>query len=220
MQPMLIIFAMIASIAAGNSATHVTDVSVLSSPVSQHSAQTAMAFEDLGPAIQLVVLACKRPLALNALLTNLHSVGESGGYEGHSVPLLISIDVPRGKLAPPADVVGLANGFGWAHGEKTVKVQAQHQGIIGQWLNLRTTASNPWMAVLEDDLALSPCFYSYLLRGTARHSLTRGFVGCGSSFLPVALHSSPGVWPPGGRRWFHAAEARTMPYRGRLLRSS
>lgn len=164
MQPMLIIFAMIASIAAGNSATHVTDVSVLSSPVSQHSAQTAMAFEDLGPAIQLVVLACKRPLALNALLTNLHSVGESGGYEGHSVPLLISIDVPRGKLAPPADVVGLANGFGWAHGEKTVKVQAQHQGIIGQWLNLRTTASNPWMAVLEDDLALSPCFYSYLLR--------------------------------------------------------
>ena len=136
----------------------------LSSLVTQRSATPAVSFDDLGAPIRLVVLACKRPLALNALLTNLNSVGVAGGYEGHSVPLLISIDTPRGQLNPPADVVELANDFVWNYGEKTIRLQETHQGILGQWLMLRTPPSSPWMAVLEDDLALSPCFYSYLLR--------------------------------------------------------
>ena len=124
-----------------------------------------LTFEQLGSAIRLVVLACKRPLALNALLENLDSVGEAGGYEKFQVPLLISIDVPRGQLTAPDDVVGLANDFKWNYGQKSVRVQPTHQGILGQWLGLRTDVENPWMAILEDDLALSPCFYSYLLRG-------------------------------------------------------
>ena len=131
----------------------------------------SLTFEQLGSAIRLVVLACKRPLALNALLENLDSVGDAGGYEHFQVPLLISIDVPRGQLTAPDDVVGLANDFKWNYGQKSVKVQPTHQGILGQWLGLRTEVDNPWMAILEDDLALSPCFYSYLLRGllTASH---------------------------------------------------
>jgi hypothetical protein len=136
----------------------------LSSLVPQRSATQTVSFDDLGAPIRLVVLACKRPLALNALLINLNSVGVAGGYEGHSVPLLISIDTPRDKLNPPADVVALANDFVWNYGEKTIRLQQTHQGILGQWLMLRTPPSSPWMAVLEDDLALSPCFYSYLLR--------------------------------------------------------
>ena len=154
---------MLAAIAAVPSGAG-TDVMVLSSLVPQRNAKQTASFDDLGPPIRLVVLACKRPLALNALLINLNSVGEAGGYEGHSVPLLISIDTPRGKLAPPADVVALANDFDWAYGEKTIRLQQTHQGILGQWLMLRTPPASPWMAVLEDDLALSPCFYSYLLR--------------------------------------------------------
>ena len=79
--------------------------------------------------------------------------------------------MPRGQLTAPDDVVGLANDFKWNYGQKSVKVQPTHQGILGQWLGLRTEVDNPWMAILEDDLALSPCFYSYLLRGllTASH---------------------------------------------------
>lgn len=162
-QASLILFA-VSYAAAGSSGTQATNVAALSSRTLQSSSQGAVSFDNLGSPIQLVVLACKRPLALRALLTNLDSVGESGGYEGHSVPLLISIDVPRTQLTPPVEVVALANEFEWKYGEKTVKIQEKHQGIIGQWLNLRATDANPWMAVLEDDLAVSPCFYSYLLR--------------------------------------------------------
>ena len=156
--------ALLAAVAIpGGVGTNATELQ-LSSLVPQRSATPAANFDDLGAPIRLVVLACKRPLALNALLTNLNSVGEAGGYEGHSVPLLISIDTPRGKLSPPDDVVALANDFVWNYGEKTIRLQETHQGILGQWLMLRTPPSSPWMAVLEDDLALSPCFYSYLLR--------------------------------------------------------
>ena len=104
--------ALLAAVAIpGGVGTNATELQ-LSSLVPQRSATPAANFDDLGAPIRLVVLACKRPLALNALLTNLNSVGEAGGYEGHSVPLLISIDTPRGKLSPPDDVVAPAGPFG------------------------------------------------------------------------------------------------------------
>ena len=40
--------------------------------------------------IRLVVLACKRPIALESLLHSLDGVGSSGGYLGHNVVVAVS----------------------------------------------------------------------------------------------------------------------------------
>ena len=115
------------------------------------------------PPIRLVVLACNKPAALTSLLANLRAVGEAGGFVGHNVSLTLSLDVPRGATSAADAVAALAQNFSWAHGPKAVVRQPQHVGILGQWLSVAPASDDDWAVVLEDDLALSPCFYRHLL---------------------------------------------------------
>ena len=162
------------------------------------------------PPIRLVVLACNKPAALTSLLANLRAVGEAGGFVGHNVSLTLSLDVPRGATSAADAVAALAQNFSWAHGPKAVVRQPQHVGILGQWLSVAPASDDDWAVVLEDDLALSPCFYRHLLaqrrayggrRDVAgvtlqpldRHACFVGH-GCAEPPTPPFLSPIPGSW--------------------------
>ena len=162
------------------------------------------------PPIRLVVLACNKPAALTSLLANLRAVGEAGGFVGHNVSLTLSLDVPRGATSAADAVAALAQNFSWAHGPKAVVRQPQHVGILGQWLSVAPASDDDWAVVLEDDLALSPCFYRHLLAqrrtyggrrdvaGVTLQALDRHacFVGhgCAEPPTPPFLSPIPGSW--------------------------
>eukprot|EP00966_Prymnesium_polylepis_P047261 1094252-Prymnesium_polylepis.1 len=113
--------------------------------------------------LRLVVLACKRPAGLGSLLGSLLAVGDAGGFMGHRVPLDILIDLPKGRAQHDAQTLALARSFGWTHGPLAVSPKQRHAGILGQWLSIVPRSAEDWFVVLEDDLAVSPCFYRYLL---------------------------------------------------------
>jgi len=115
------------------------------------------------PPPRIVVLGCKRPVELGSLLGSLLAVGLAGGYSEHTVPLDVMIDMPRGENNHSQEVLTLVQGFRWPYGPFKVVRQSQHMGILGQWLDLKPKDANDWFVVLEDDLAVSPCFYKYLV---------------------------------------------------------
>lgn len=146
--------------------------------------------------IRLVVLACKRPIALRSLLASINATGAREGYDGRTVRLDIYVDLPRGSSVHHDGVVSLAREFGWAYGEKEVHLHGGHVGILGQWLTLRASSDDDWFVVLEDDLALSPCFYEYLTRARAAYGGRADVAGIAlqpltNCFLPKSQCGAP-----------------------------
>lgn len=104
--------------------------------------------------LPIVVVAYNRPAALLRLL---HSL-DSAQYH-RSVPLLISVD----GGADNARVVKTANDFHWRHGPKSVRVQQSNLGLKAHVMACGDLALQADGAVvLEDDLLVSPVFYSYV----------------------------------------------------------
>ena len=179
-----------------------------------------------GP-IRLVVLACNRPIALASLLRSLRAVGEAGGYGAHRVPLLVSVDLPLRAAAHHDGVRGVLDRHQWDHGPYRAVYRQTHGGILGQWLTvLRPPAAaeaaaaapanassaaalalanasvvgDEWSVVLEDDLVLSPCFYSYLLHARAAYGAQPSVAGfslqtAGRCFLSKGCLTPPGSAP-------------------------
>lgn len=119
--------------------------------------------------IRLVVLACTRSDTVQSILENLGGIGDNDGFLGHDVPLSIYVDVPRSQANHTPSVVEAVTRFNWRHGQKDVHLHETHVGIVGQWLFLRAASPSDWFVVLEDDLAVSPCFYPWLLRARAAY---------------------------------------------------
>ena len=134
--------------------------------------------------VRLVVLACKRPTELRALFASLLAVGVAGGFLGHTVALDVSVDLPKDKSVYDEATLAVARSFEWPHGPLTVSLQPRHAGILGQWLSVTPRHSADWFVVLEDDLAVSPCFYRYLLHARQAYGTREDVAG-------VTLQASP-----------------------------
>ena len=113
----------------------------------------------------------------------------------------------------------------WDHGPYRAVYRQTHGGILGQWLTvLRPPAAeaaaapanassaaalalanasavgDEWSVVLEDDLVLSPCFYSYLLNARAAYGAQPSVAGfslqtAGRCFLSKGCLTPPGSAP-------------------------
>ena len=101
----------------------------------------------------VVVLAYDRPRALERLLTSI----AGAAYPGERVPLVISID-PGGSR----EVGRLAEHFSWSHGRKQVLVADRHLGLVAHVERASDLArEHGAIILLEDDLVVSPSYYSY-----------------------------------------------------------
>jgi hypothetical protein len=125
----------------------------------------------LNPAI--VVAAYNRDVPLKRLLNSL-----SKAYYDSPVDLVISIDKNGNQ-----DVYSLADSFNWPHGNKEVVKKKHHLGLRHHILECGDlTARYGSIVLLEDDLFVSPYFYTY-----ARQCLE--FYGSESNIAGISLYS-------------------------------
>ena len=102
--------------------------------------------------IAIVVVAYNRPDSLNRLLDSLTKVN----YEGHNVPLIISIDY-SGK----DDVYLAAEAFEWKFGEKKIIRHPENLGLKKHVLSCGDLVKDyDAVIILEDDLLVSPGMYA------------------------------------------------------------
>lgn len=103
--------------------------------------------------IAIVTIAYNRPDSLTRLLNSLKKVD----YEGHNVPLIISID-----YSGDDSVYKVADAFRWDFGEKKVIKHASNLGLKKHVLTCGDlVADYDALIVLEDDLIVSKAMYSY-----------------------------------------------------------
>ncbi|MDC6385736.1 glycosyltransferase family 2 protein [Flagellimonas taeanensis] len=104
--------------------------------------------------IPIVVVAYNRPRSLSRLLGSL----AKATYPYSDIDLIISID----KAENNQDVLELANGFQWGHGNKKVVYQEQNLGLRKHILKCGgLSVEYGAVIVLEDDLYVSPNFYVF-----------------------------------------------------------
>lgn len=111
--------------------------------------------------IAIVVVAYNRPDSLNRLLDSLTKVN----YEGHNVPLIISIDY-SGK----DDVYLAAEAFEWKFGDKKIIRNQENLGLKKHVLSCGDLVKEfDAVIILEDDLLVSPAMYSYAWRAVEKY---------------------------------------------------
>ena len=104
--------------------------------------------------LAIVVVGYNR---IPGMLRLLDSLNEAE-YFGDSVPLIISLD----NSGNP-EIVRVAEEFVWQHGEKVVRTFPERQGLRKHILSCGDyLAEYDAIAVLEDDLVVSPAFYNYM----------------------------------------------------------
>jgi hypothetical protein len=102
----------------------------------------------------IVIAAYNRPASLQRLLLSL----EEADIPEH-VPLVISID-----KGGPDEVLKIAREFYWPQGKKQVIMRTAHLGLKEHILSCGDLAIEYGsMILLEDDLFVSPSFYSYVV---------------------------------------------------------
>lgn len=133
--------------------------------------------------VAVVAVGYNRYKSLKRLLDSV----ESASYPVENVPLVISIDCSGDE-----SVYELARDFKWSHGEKYVNIE--REGRLGLVKHIYQCAelTKVFRAIilLEDDLFVSPFFYSYVLQALDKygdcpvvaqialyHNETNGFVG-------------------------------------------
>lgn len=101
----------------------------------------------------IIVIAYNRPDSLSRLL---HSI-EGAKYESDDVTLVISID-----KSDDSRVSEIADSFIFSHGTKRVIKRTENMGLKKHVLSCSALCHEYGsVIVLEDDLLVSPCFYSY-----------------------------------------------------------
>lgn len=111
--------------------------------------------------IAIVVVAYNRPDALSRLLNTLKDVD----YEGHSVPLIISIDYSGNDSAFKA-----AEAFSWQFGEKKIIRHESNLGLKKHVLSCGDLVQDyDAVIILEDDLLVSPAMFSYARRAVEKY---------------------------------------------------
>ena len=111
--------------------------------------------------IAIVTIAYNRPDSLTRLLNSLKKVD----YEGHNVPLIISID-----YSGDDSVYKVADAFRWDFGEKKVIKHTSNLGLKKHVLTCGDLVEDyDALIVLEDDLIVSKAMYSYAWRAVEKY---------------------------------------------------
>lgn len=119
--------------------------------------------QDRDVAIQIHILAWKRPQSLYVLMEQLRDADYSNWDKG--VSLFIHVDGGADPLT--IQVAEGAHGFVWPHGQCTTDVRTENNGLREMWLSsLRTAAEdagpNTLMIVLEDDMRVSSIYFQWV----------------------------------------------------------
>lgn len=111
--------------------------------------------------IAIVAVTYNRTDSLKRLLSSL----EKAYYADERPTLIISIDKSK------TDVVEqFADDYFWPHGEKIVRKHEQNLGLrnhmmsLGEWFERYGT-----LVILEDDIVVSPCFYTYVRQASDKY---------------------------------------------------
>jgi len=105
----------------------------------------------------IVVVAFNRSESLSRILNSLDNADYKDIKE---IPLFISIDYANDNQ----NILDIANNFNWKYGEKKVLYQQTNLGLRKHILKCGSLVSKfDSIIVLEDDLLVSPFFYSYAL---------------------------------------------------------
>lgn len=111
--------------------------------------------------IAIVAVTYNRVDSLSRLLKSL----ENADYSDEKPPLIISIDKSKTDT-----VERFADQYIWPYGEKIVRKHEKNLGLrnhmmsLGEWFERFDT-----LVVLEDDLVVSPCFYSYVRQASDKY---------------------------------------------------
>ncbi len=110
----------------------------------------------------LIAVGYNRVSGLERLLKSL----SSAEYHGDTVTLIISID-NSGSDA----VEKFARSYNWEYGEKRIRTFPERQGLRNHILSCGDFLEEfDAVAVLEDDIVVSPGFYSYMKESVARYA--------------------------------------------------
>lgn len=114
--------------------------------------------------IAIVAVGYNREDSLKNLLNSINQADYQGDKD---VTLIVSLD----KSDCQESIVKMANAFEWDHGEKTVRVFSERQGLRQHILQCGDlTSAYDAVVVLEDDLLVSKGFYSYVKQTVTRYS--------------------------------------------------
>ena len=111
--------------------------------------------------IAIIVVTYKRIDSLKRLLNSL----EKAYYDNERPTLIISID-----KSDSDNVEVFADSYNWPLGEKIVRKHDKNMGLrnhmmsLGEWFSKFET-----LIVLEDDLVVSPCYYSYTRQASDKY---------------------------------------------------
>jgi hypothetical protein len=123
----------------------------------------------MNPAV--VISAYNRPAALLRLLQSV----QAATYPGDTpIPLVISID----QAAEHPDVVEIAQAVSWPYGPKRILCQPQHLGPIEHFYTCgNLTHDYEAIVFLEDDLWVSPIYYTYANQALEYYSTDEKIAG-------------------------------------------
>ena len=112
-----------------------------------------------GPDILITVLTATRHNSLSRLLISL----SSNDFGCSRADLLIHVDYATNTSFEinSRGCVDTASKFHWSHGKKTVHRRIRHAGLSLSWFEIPYMSSEyEYVAIFEDDMEISPSFYS------------------------------------------------------------
>ncbi len=126
---------------------------------------------------------------INALRRLLNSI-ENAVYPCDDIPLIISLD----KAPNEEDVAAMAESFHWSHGEKIIRRFPERQGLRKHILQCGDLSEKYGaVIILEDDLIVSPGFYTYTTEALSYYENAEPVTG-------IALYSHE--WNGYARKFF------------------
>lgn len=116
---------------------------------------------------EVIVLTYNRAKSLRRCLESI----EHAFYDNHVIRLSIWIDRSLKGSRVNKDVLNIAINCTWSHGIKIVHVWDKHVGLYGQWLDtFNPMLDNHRAVIIEDDLELSPHYYTWLKGASESYS--------------------------------------------------
>lgn len=119
--------------------------------------------------IAIVVITYNRINSLKRLLNSL----DKAKYNGNEITLIISIDNSGTR-----EIANFANQFRWEYGEKIIIEHPKRLGLKNHVLSCgRLTKDYEAVVILEDDIYVSPYFYSYVIETIDKYGAEENIAG-------------------------------------------
>lgn len=132
--------------------------------------------------LAIVAVGYNRPACLRRLLS---SLARANIPPEHDVPLVVSIDHSSNR-----GCAEIAEGFAWSHGPKTVIIHDENLGLRNHILACGDLSQRYGaVAVLEDDVVVSPFFYHFALQALDFYKYTDSVGGIALYSYDVTEHN-------------------------------